>query len=46
MKAKLQVTEHALPKFCKPRNVTYALTEAVERELAKLEAEGVYSEVQ
>lgn len=43
IEAKLQVTEKAVPKFCKPRNVPYALKEAVERELAKLESEGVIS---
>ena len=43
IKARLHVVPDAVPKFCKPRNGPYALREAVERELAKLEAEGFIS---
>lgn len=43
IEAKLHVTEKAVPKFCKPRTVPYAVKEAVEKELANLEAEGVIS---
>uniref|UniRef100_A0A3Q2EGN4 Gypsy retrotransposon integrase-like protein 1 n=1 Tax=Cyprinodon variegatus TaxID=28743 RepID=A0A3Q2EGN4_CYPVA len=45
IKAKLHVAPEAVPKFHKPRNVPYALKEAVERELTKLEAEGVISPI-
>ncbi|KAL2088270.1 hypothetical protein ACEWY4_015169 [Coilia grayii] len=45
IEAKLQVAADAVPKFCKPRNVPYALREAVEKELVKLETEGVISPI-
>lgn len=43
IEAKLQVAVNAVPKFCKPRNVPYTLRQAVEKELEKLESEGVIS---
>ena len=43
IKAKFHVVPGAVPTFCKPRTVPYALREAVERELAKLEAESIIS---
>ena len=39
--AKIHVTNGAVPKFCKPRPVPYALKEAVEKQLVKLVSEGV-----
>nr|XP_055061179.1 uncharacterized protein K02A2.6-like [Misgurnus anguillicaudatus] len=43
--AKLHVVKDAVPKFCKPRTVPYALKQSVEKELCKLEKEGVISPV-
>lgn len=45
LSAKLHVVKEAVPKFCKPPTVSYALREIVDKELAKLEAEGVISSV-
>ena len=45
IKAKLHVVPGAMPKFCKPRTVPYALREAVEVQLSKLEADGVITPV-
>lgn len=43
--AKLPVTNRAVHKFCSPRPVPYALREAVEKQLLKLESEGVLTPV-
>ena len=43
IKAKLHVMAGAVSKFCKPRSVPYALREAVEAQLNKLESDGVIS---
>ena len=45
MKAKLTVDESAHPKFCKPRPVPLAMKSAVERELERLERDGVLEKV-
>lgn len=45
VKAKLHVVPGAIPKFCKPRNVPYALREAVELQLSKMESDGVITPV-
>eukprot|EP00731_Ephydatia_muelleri_P034546 Em0065g7a len=43
--AKLQVKPNAVPKFFKARTVPFALREAVEKELDRLEQEGVIKKV-
>ena len=43
--AKLHIPKEAHPKFFKPRTVPFALREAVEEELARLEQEGVIKRV-
>ena len=43
--ARLQVKEGARPKFCKARPVPFALKEAIDRELDRLEAEGILEPV-
>jgi len=44
-KAKVRVQEGSQPIFHKPRPVPYALKEAVERELDRLERNGIISRV-
>lgn len=43
--AKLVVKPDTKPRFCRPRSVPFALQEPIERELDKLEAEGVIEKV-
>ena len=45
MKAQLQVQSQAIPKFCKPRPVPFALWEALEKELSHLEQLGILQKV-
>ena len=45
IKAELHVVTGAIPKFCKPRSVPYALRDAVEAQLNKMEADGVITPV-
>jgi hypothetical protein len=45
IKAKLHVMTGAIPRFCKPRSVPYALRDAVEAQLNKMEADGVITPV-
>ena len=40
-KAKIHVKDGAVPKFCKPRKVAFALQEGVNRELKRLEDNGI-----
>ena len=44
-KAKLVIDKDASPKFCKPRQVPYALKPMVETELRRMEKEGIISKV-
>lgn len=46
VKAKLQVVNKAIPKFCKSRSVPYALSTAVEQQLDKLQEKGVWTPVE
>ena len=43
--AQLQVKEGAKPRFCKARPVPFTLKEAIDRELDRLEAEGILERV-
>ena len=45
IKAKLRIDANATPKFCRPRQVPYALRPKVEAEIEKLESEGILSKV-
>lgn len=45
LKANLRVVKDVVPKFCELHPVPYALRDTVNRELFKLEAEGVISPV-
>ena len=45
MQAHLTLTQGATPKFKPPRTVPFAIREAVERELDRLEAEGILQKV-
>ena len=45
MKASLTLKENAQPKFCRARPVPYALKERVEKELDRLESEGIIQKV-
>lgn len=46
IKAKLSVREHATPRFHRPRPVPFALRGAVEKELRRLEKEGILRKVE
>ena len=45
-KAKLTVEESVQPKFCRPRNVPYAIKLYFEKELERLQKEGIISPVE
>ena len=45
LRAKLNVKNDANPKFCKARNVPFALKEAVENEIDRLEGKGILKSV-
>ena len=45
IKAKLKLKENATPKFHRPRTVPFALKEAVEQELNRLEEKGILQKV-
>ena len=44
-KAKLTVKPNTKPQFCRPRQIPYALREAVDRELKQLEDAGVIESI-
>ena len=44
--AKIHVDSEAQPRFCRPRTVPYALREKVDREIERLEKDGVIEPVQ
>ena len=45
LKAKLHIKADAKPKYCKARNVPFALTKAVEDEIDRLKKEGIIKSV-
>ncbi|XP_033109865.1 uncharacterized protein K02A2.6-like isoform X2 [Anneissia japonica] len=45
LKASIYITENCQPKFHKPRNVPYAMRDKVEKELDRLQKEGIISSV-
>ena len=45
IEAKLSVKSDAVPKFCRARPVPYALKEAIEKDLERLDAMGVIEKV-
>ena len=46
LKAKIHVKENATPHFFKPRTVPFAIKEKVEKEIERLQAEGIISPVE
>ena len=45
VESKLSLKEGSKPKFCKPRSVSFALREVIERDLDRLEGMGVLKKV-
>ena len=45
IKAALHIKENVKPVFCKARQVPFALRPAVERELARMQSEGIIAPV-